>query len=235
MQDQKVFDFDQNKAVTADDYDVTVRRFVPGYDAIFSMALALLEQRLLEAANLLIVGAGSGMELSLFGSSSRHWQMTGVDPSDKMLGIASRKIEALGLRERVTLIKDYVNDLPLTPAFDAATSILVMHFLPDDGSKLSFLQSIQKRLREGAALLLVDYCGKRHSESFERIASAWKAYGIRAGISAEKMEEIATRTTKQLPYVSEKRVIELLQQAGFSQTMQFYKAFMFTGWIAVKD
>lgn len=234
MCDQALFDFDQRKAVGADDYDETIRRFVPGYDTIFSMALALLEQQLSDAANLLIVGGGSGTELSLFGHSSPHWQMTGVDPSAKMLRLAASKIEALGLGERAALINGYVDDLPLTPAFDAATSILVMHFLPDDGSKLSFLQAIASRLKQGAILLLVDCCGDRNSEEFGQIASAWNIYGMRAGIRAEKMAEIFSRTTQHLPYVPEQRVMELLEQAGFSQTTQFYKAFMFTGWITTK-
>lgn len=229
------FDFDQNKAVAAADYDETVRRFVPGYDALLRMVLALLEQRLSNVASLLIVGAGSGNELGLFGRSSPHWQMTGVDPSAKMLHIAASKIDALGLGARATLINGYVDDLPLNPGFDAATSLLVMHFLPDDGGKLAFLQEIGKRLKQGATLLLVDCCGDCNSEEFDQIAAAWNDYGIRAGISAEKMAEIFSRTTKQLPYVSEKRVMELLNQAGFSQTTQFYKAFMFTGWIAIKD
>ena len=234
MRDQVLFDFDRKKAVTADDYDETIQQLIPGYDTIFSMALALLKQQLSDAANLLIVGAGSGTELSLFGRSSLRWQMTGVDPSAKMLRLAESKIEALGLGDRATLINGYVNDLPLTPSFDAATSILVMHFLPDDGSKLAFLQAIESRLKQGAILLLVDCCGDRNSEEFVQITSAWNAYGMRAGIRAEKMAEIFSRTTQHLPCVPEQRVIELLNQAGFSQTMQFYKAFMFTGWITTK-
>jgi tRNA (cmo5U34)-methyltransferase len=89
---------------------VNVRQLTPSYDAIFNMALALLEQKLSDTATLLIAGAGSGTKLNLFGRPSSQWQMMGVDPSAQMLHIASKKVEAMGLGEGVTLIKEFVND-----------------------------------------------------------------------------------------------------------------------------
>ena len=38
-----------------------------------------------EYANGLVVGCGSGMELSTFGKLMPNWRITGVDPSEAMI------------------------------------------------------------------------------------------------------------------------------------------------------
>lgn len=100
-----------------------------------------MRSHLQTTANLLIVGAGTGMELVQF-SGNWGWQMLGVDPSSNMLAIAQEKIQQHGLSEQAKLFQGYTHDLPDTPLYDTATCILVMHFLLDDGSKLALLQSI---------------------------------------------------------------------------------------------
>lgn len=51
------------------DYEVAARSFVPGYESIFNMAVALLDASVSEQAHLLIVAAGGGMELITFGQA----------------------------------------------------------------------------------------------------------------------------------------------------------------------
>ncbi len=50
--------------------------------------------------------------------------------------------------------------------FDAATALLEMHFLPDDGEKLDFLKAIHNRLKRGAKLILADGCFDKNSAEF---------------------------------------------------------------------
>ncbi|MDM9382686.1 class I SAM-dependent methyltransferase [Chlorogloeopsis sp. ULAP01] len=234
MAQANLFDFDKNKSLPVSDYDVKARQLVPGYEAIFNIMFAWLQQRLPDRANLLIVGVGGGMELSVFGCETQ-WKMTGVDPSTEMLSAAASKVEALGLSERVELIQGTVDDVPKTALFNAATSILVMHFLPDDGSKLSFLKLINQRLESGSPLFLVDFCGERNSEQFNQIFSAWKCHAIHAGVPAEFIEEQSEKILPNLPFVPERRVTELLSEAGFTKIVQFYKALTYNGWMAIKS
>ena len=56
-----------------------------------------------------------------------------------MLLIARKKVAAASLENRISLVRGLINDVA-EKDFDAATSILVMHFLPDDGTKLNFLK-----------------------------------------------------------------------------------------------
>jgi tRNA (cmo5U34)-methyltransferase len=233
MTQENLLDFDENKSLPASDYDIKIRYLVPGYETIFSVMFALLHQKLSEQASLLIVGAGGGSELSVFGRGSQ-WQFTGVDPSVEMLSAASSKVETLGLSERVCLILGTLDDVPATTLFDAATSVLVMHFLQDNGSKLSFLKSIHQRLESGAPLFLVDLGGERGSEKFEQILSAWKFHAISTGASVEFIEEQVEKVMPHFAVVPENRVVELLNEAGFTEVMPFYKVLMFSGWMAIK-
>jgi tRNA (cmo5U34)-methyltransferase len=233
MTQENPLDFDRNKSLPVNNYDAKIRHLVPGYEVIFNVILALLHQKLPQQANLLIVGAGGGNELSVFGHGSQ-WQLTGIDPSAEMLNAATRKVEALGLSERVRLIQGTLEDVPLTTLFNAATSVLVMHFLPDDGSKLSFLKSIHQLLESGSPLFLVDFGGEKGSEQFEQILSAWKFHAVHTGAPLEFIEEQLEKVIPNFMVIPEERVIELLREAGFTEIVLFYKVLMFSGWVAIK-
>ena len=66
----ETFDFDGEYGAG---YDVLVRRVVPMYEQIFSMAVALLDADLDECGRVLIVGSGSGAELVAFGDARPSW------------------------------------------------------------------------------------------------------------------------------------------------------------------
>ena len=234
MTQENLLDFDKNKSLPVGNYDVKIKYLVPGYETIFNIMLALLHQKLPEQASLLIVGAGGGSELSVFFGRVSQWKFTGVDPSVEMLSAASSKVDALGLSERVCLIQGTLDDVPMTPLFKAATCVLVMHFLPDDGSKLLLLKSIHQRLESGAPLFLVDLGGERGSQQFEQILSAWKFHAISTGAPVDFIEEQLGKVIPHFVVVPEKRAVELLNEAGFTEIMPFYKALMFSGWMAIK-
>lgn len=80
MADTKLVDFDTNLPIPASEYDRMAQMSIPGYEAIHQMVLAFLRFKLPEIANLLIVGAGSGMELVTFGRGNSQWQLLGLDP-----------------------------------------------------------------------------------------------------------------------------------------------------------
>jgi len=232
--EQSRFDFDSNPAFQTIDYEVAARSFVPGYESIFNMAVALLDASVSEQVHLLIVAAGGGMELITFGQGQPHWLLTGVDPSAKMLATAQEKVAKHGLTNRVKLHQGLTHELPLTPLYDAATCILAMHFLPDDGAKLSLLQSISQRLKPGAKFILVDLCEEKGSESFNDFLIAYKYHARNLGMSSEIVEETASNVVH-LHCISEERTIELLQEANFSKITRFFTALWFRGWIVTKN
>ncbi|NJM64784.1 MAG: class I SAM-dependent methyltransferase [Acaryochloris sp. RU_4_1] len=228
------FDFDSSSALPATEYDVAVRQSIPGYDALLSMLAALFQIYLTNGAHILIVAAGGGNEIITLGQTNATWQFTGVDPSEQMLALAQSKVESVGLGDRVTLHRGIAQDLPIQP-FNAATSLLVMHFLPDDGTKSDYLQAISSRLQPGSPFVLADLQGDKQSETFERLANGWQTRARLAGMEPERVAELGNRTRQHLPCVPEARTLELLEQAGFRETTRFYTGFVFTGWLAFRE
>src|SRR5258705_6820247 len=103
-------------------YEKGPRWFVPGYDASHAMAAVLLRDRVSDRGRILVIGAGGGVELSLFASECAGWSFVGVDPSREMLEQARLQVEAVGASSRVSLVQGYTEDAPREP-FDAATPI----------------------------------------------------------------------------------------------------------------
>lgn len=224
-------DFDTNPTVPTSEYDEMARIALPGYEAMHTMALSILKSHLPKTANLLIVGAGTGMELIHYSQSNPQWSFLGIDPSANMLQIARTKIEQHNLSERITLQQTYTHELPSTPLYDAATSILVMHFIPDD-SKLAFLQSVAQRLKQGAPFILVDIFGKKGAPEFERIITYIQSYWQEMGRTEANIKEMIATFEKGIYPVEEARVYELLQQAGFTNVIRFYTGIWVGGWVA---
>ena len=236
MKEQKLtLDFDTNPPVPTSEYDEMAQMSIPGYEALHTMALSFLRSKLPEKANLLIVGAGSGMELVTFGKANSHWELLGVDPSSNMLGLAQQKIDKNDLTEQIKLFQGYTHELPETPLYDAATCILVMHFLPDDGSKLALLQSISQRLKSSATLILVDLFGEKGTANFEQFTQVWKLYSEEMGMSAQMIEKREKARQEGIYPIPEPRVLELLEQADFGKIIKFYTGLLFGGWIATKN
>ncbi len=236
MKEQKItLDFDTNPPVPTSEYDEMIRMSIPGYEDIHTMVLSFFRSRLPEKANLLVVGAGSGMELVTFGKANSQWQLLGVDPSVNMLTIAQSKIDQNDLSERVKLFQGYTHELSDTPLYDAATCILVMHFLPDDGSKLALIQSISQRLKSSATFILVDLFGEKGTETFEQLAQVWRLYSQEMGMSLEMIEKREKARLEGIHFIPEQRVLELLEQADFGNIMKFYTGLLFGGWVATKN
>ncbi|WP_414621674.1 class I SAM-dependent methyltransferase [Calothrix sp. CCY 0018] len=232
---KQTVDFDKNAPMAGSEYDEIAPLALPGYEAMHQMTLACLRAKLFDEANLLVVGAGTGMELVRFGKGNSKWQILGVDPSENMLAVAKNKIEQYGLSEQVKLFQGYTNDLPDTPIYDAATSILVMHFIPDDGGKLAFLQSIAQRMKSSSTFILVDVFGEKGTDDFQEMISLVKKLWEETGITEAKKAEILETMEKGVNPISETRVLQLLKQAGFGKVIRFYTGLWVGGWMCVKN
>ena len=228
MSEQPTANFDLRPPVPVDDYEAAAHRVNVGYELVFELATALLRAHCPGDAQLLIVGAGGGMEVQTFGPADPHWRLTGVDPSGDMLRLARAKAQTAGLTDRVHLIQGTVDDLPPELSFDAATIIFVLMHLPDDGSKLHLLRSIAERLRPGGLLILVDAIRDHR----DRFAPAWQRYAEARGMSAEWMAAFIERITASSNTATEARELALLDEAGFRDVTRFFAAFPINGWIA---
>ncbi len=236
MSDAKPFDPDQHfHDQRAKRYDDTVRKVIPGYETLHAMAHILLEEILNPDAHLLIVGVGTGEEIERLAPHHPGWRFTGIDPAQPMLDQARLRLGAGNLLERCELICGRVEDLDPALSFDGATCLLVMHFLKDDGTKAQLLSGIAKRLKPGAPLLLADLHGASDNERFARMLAGWTRWQLAHGIDPNEVEKGLKHVAKDVHFVSETRLFKLLHQAGFGTVEHFHQAFLFGGWLALRD
>lgn len=202
-------------------------RKVPGYADLHRMAMLLIAEHAPPAADILVYGAGGGLELRAFADARPHWRLCGIDPSAPMLDLAR---EVLGsLRARVDLRQGYIADAPPGP-FDGAACLLTLHFL-QPGERLAVLQDLRRRLRPGARLVVA-----HHAFPSQGDPQAWLMRSVRfadrGAHDPAKASAAARAMSERLPILSSHDDEALLRQAGFCDVALFYAAFSFRGWVA---
>jgi tRNA (cmo5U34)-methyltransferase len=204
--------------------------FAPGHAGMLQMAGVLLAERMPKEGRVLVVGAGGGLEIRHLARAAPGWHFVGVDPAPAMLDLA-RATAGPFADDRLTLIEGTVSDAPPGP-FDAATCILVLGLIADDGAKQATLSEISRRLKPNAPLVLVDQCIDCSAPDFELRLDRYAAYALASGVDADTVagarRALATSTTM----VGASRNEQLLAEASFKDIEVFYVGMAWRGWVA---
>lgn len=118
-------------ATQSSTYDRNIRVSIPGYELLHEMTNDLIRAVIPQKANILIVGAGTGMEIVTLGVANPEWTFTAVDLSDEMLSICKNNVFRAGISNRVNIHCGNVDEIGKDQTYNAATSILVSHFIKD--------------------------------------------------------------------------------------------------------
>lgn len=216
-------------------YDGMIAKVFPGYEQLPLVLLSYLQTRLGQTDHLLDVGCGTGSTLAIFAARQPEWSLTGIDPAEPMLEIARNKISAIGAEKRVALLHGTVDTLPTEPKFNAATCILVEHLQPDNGAKLRLLEGIQRRLVSGGWFVLFGLHGNLSTEHAQHALAAWLEFVTLQGLPAQARDNVRQRATVEDSLIAEKRIQELLQEAGFVKVEKIYQLQLLGGWLAQKS
>lgn len=214
-------------------YEEIARKAVFGYDQLFVMVLSLLTVDHNQSANVLVVGCGSGMELTTFGNLMPNWRITGVDPSDEMIKLSKAKIDEYNLNKRILLHQGFVESLPEKEKYDFSTLIFVLRFIPETKDKISLLNNIAKRLKPGAKLVIIDQYGDPGKEDFITMSKSWKNFMKFGGSPPDLVDKIALQAGEH-NLINEQELRKLLAEAGFEKINRFYNSFIHGGWIVQK-
>ncbi|MEM9496264.1 MAG: class I SAM-dependent methyltransferase [Pseudomonadota bacterium] len=206
-------------------------QFVPGYFTMQRMAAQLIREVAGASAEVLVLGAGGGMEIAAFGECEPGWRFFGVDPSPEMLDEARKVVEDAGLSGRVQFLEGYIPEAPAGP-FDAATSMLTLHFLKDDGKKLEALKAVRDRLKPNAPFILVDLCLDKTAADYDARRDRYAQFALNAGANPDDVARTRGRLKDVLNTVSAERDVELLREANFNDIELFYAGLSWRGWIA---
>ena len=207
-------------------YQETAQAKVPGMAALHRMTHVLLAESVPPQGEVLVLGAGGGLELSAFAHAHPGWRFVGVDPSAPMLALAR---ETLGPEaSRVELVEGLIEDAPFRE-FDGATCLLTLHFLDRD-ARLRTLRQLFRRLKPGSVLVVAhhSYAPEESLRWLRRSAAFASANGV---VSEQDEAGIAAMAAK-LPAFSAQDEVSLLEAAGFADVELFYAALSFKGWVA---
>jgi tRNA (cmo5U34)-methyltransferase len=194
------------------------------------MTTLLLRESVPPAGNVLVLGAGGGLELKRFADSEPGWRFVGVDPSAEMLKLAQATLGPLA--ERVELHEGYIDTAPDGP-FDGATCLLTLHFVPAE-ERLRTLKEIWRRLLPGAPLVVAHHSFPQSLDEKARWLKRYAAYAVDSGVPASDAERAITAISAQLPVLAPEEDERLLKAAGFEGVELFFAGFSFKGWVAHK-
>ncbi|WP_339312322.1 methyltransferase [Paenibacillus sp. FSL M7-0896] len=222
-----------------DQYVQNISRKIPGYALQYDLMDTLLTARLgkKEKPELLVVGAGGGQEILKLGLSHPDWRFSGLDTSQSMLQAAKQRLEAAGqpgLLDRVRLHRTEISDWSCARAYDAATCMLVLHFVQGRESKLALLRSIAARLQPGAPLCLSAICGVPGTPAWELQMAGWRLHMLGNGIAEEQWQTFEQSFGVISHPLHAEEIEELLKEAGFTAVSRFFGAYLIDGWVAVK-
>lgn len=203
-------------------------RFVPGYNAMLSMAAILLAERVPDDAQVLVLGAGGGLELKAFAQAHQGWRFDGVDPSAAMLGLARQTLGSFAARAR--LHQGYIDDAPEGP-FDGATCLLTLHFV-DVAERRRIAAEIRRRLKPRAPVVVAHLSAPDGEAERPLWLSRYSAYLTAFGVAPEQAAAARNAVTNHLEILAPAQDEAILREAGFSDPTLFYTGFTFRGWVA---
>ncbi|OON62597.1 methyltransferase [Massilia sp. KIM] len=201
-------------------------RKVPGLADLHRMAMLLLAEAAPATANILVVGAGGGLETRALAEARPGWRFTGVDPAPAMLALARQTLAPC--LERVELIEGTVGQAPAGP-YEGATCLLTLHHLGRE-ERLDTLRGIRRRLRPGARLVVAGHTAAGPDPQQWMARSI--AFGERGEPDWERAWAGAANMLGRLPLLAPDEEHTLLGEAGFADIGLFYAAFSFRGWVA---
>ncbi len=207
-------------------YDQFVETWIPNYHYFMDKLPNLL--RTTKNKKLLVAGCGTGAEIKRFVTNNEDWKVTGIDPSPDMISQAGQNLQKF---KKVKLIEGVVSDLDKSNKFGAATLLLVLHFMEDNGTKHELLRDIADRLKSNAPFIVLDITGNK--EQIKGNLNILKQL-LPDGLNEEDINDRLNRIETQLHAVSEERLIELLVETGFEKPLRFFQNSIYMGWITKK-
>jgi tRNA (cmo5U34)-methyltransferase len=234
MQNEKITAiFDQQ----ASSYDEKWGKLAPINGALHLLTAAVLSE-VPSTARILCVGAGTGAEILYLAKKFPGWQFTAVEPSTAMLDVFRRRADEHGIASRCVFHSGYLDSLPFTGSFDAATTFLVSQFILERQVRSKFFQEIAERLQPQGILVSSDLAGDMSvATNTPALLDVWfqlmrNGESLPSPDAVEKMREAYTRDVAVLPPGD---IQDIIMLGGFDSPVLFFQAGMIHAWCAKRS
>jgi tRNA (cmo5U34)-methyltransferase len=220
--------FDEDRAAN---YDKLFAKLAPMRDALHFLTRLVLSERP-DDAQVLCVGAGTGSELLYLAQQFPQWQFTAVDPAAPMLNRCRQKAEEAGIASRCTFHIGYLDSLPASDTFDAATCILVSHFIMQREERHNFFRQISGRLHPNGYLVNADLASDMSSPAYKSVLKVCVRSLQYAEIPAEEIEKIISLYGQSIAVLPQQEVESIIASSGFEAPVLFCQTLLIHAWYA---
>lgn len=195
--------------------------------------ISLILENLPSCARILSVGAGTGAEIISLAKVYSNWSFVAVEPSQSMLNVCRKRIEMAGFIERCEFVHGFAHELPTKQNFDAVLSVLVGHFVKlSERSK--FYKNMADHLRSGGYLINAEISFDLDSDKFPQMLKSWESIQEMMGATPESLASLPKQLREVLTVLPPEKVEDLIHESGIDIPIQFFKAFMISGWYGTK-
>ena len=151
-----------------------------------------------------------------------------------MLDVFREKATAAGILDRCTIHVGYIETLADAPLHDAATSLLVSHFLQTDASRGAFFAEIAARLKPGGLLVNADLAADMTDKASERLYATWEQMLRETGADAAGLANYRAGFGRDFAVHTPSAVEALIEQNGFERPSPLVQTLLMRTWLTAK-
>ena len=210
-------------------YDQRFARLAAMRDALHLLIGAIFAD-LPADARILCAGAGTGHELIYLAQKFPGWRFAVVEPSAPMLEVCRRKSDESGISPRCDFHQGYVETLPPSANFDAATSLLVSQFILAPSARTDFFRAIANRLRPGGFLASADLASDMSSSAYRGLLEVWLRLMRETGAPADQLERLRVTYGRDVAVLPPQQIGAFMESAGFETPIQFLQTGLIHAW-----
>ncbi len=223
--------FDQERASS---YDERFAALAPMRDALHLLIRVILSE-LPTDAHILCVGAGTGAELIYLAQNFPQWRFTAVEPAAPMLDICRQKAEERGIASRCTFHEGYLDSLPASDSFNAATCLLVSHFMMQQDERSDFFQQIASRLHPDGYLVSSDLASDMATSEYQSLLEVWLRMLKYAQVPVAEIDNFRVSYGRDVALLSPEKVESIITKGGFESPVLFYQTLLIRAWYAKRS
>jgi tRNA (cmo5U34)-methyltransferase len=196
--------------VDVEEYDASIRRFIPGYETMLGEAAAAVAA--VRPALVLDLGAGTGGLSSALLERPEVGVVELTDVDEEMLARARERLTGYGARARFS-VRSFHDPLP---ACDAVAASLALHHVRTLEEKAALFERIFCALGPGGVFVNADVTMPAEEPARGESWRAWAAHLVASGIEEARAWEHFAEWADEDTYLPLESELAALVGAGFS-------------------